>query len=89
MSEKITQEELQQIHEIKAEYNKIVVALGELPVRKEMLLSAYKNLAAQEQDLLGRLNIKYGNGSIDFNTGEITKEDVESSGDSESVDSKS
>jgi hypothetical protein len=53
------------------------------------LLSAYKNLAAQEQDLLGRLNIKYGNGSIDFNTGEITKEDVESSGDSESVDSKS
>jgi len=89
MSEKITAEELQQVHQIKTEYNNILMALGELPVRKEMLLEAYKKVALQEQELMGRLSIKYGDGSIDLKTGEITKSDVESSGDSESVDSKS
>lgn len=89
MSEKITSEELQQIHKIKAEYNNIVLALGELPIRKEMLLEAYKKVVTQESELMERLSIKYGEGSIDFNTGEITKNSAETNGDSESVDSQS
>jgi len=69
---KVTQEELQQIKDIKAQFNNITFALGENRIRKEMLLNSYKNLVTQEQDLLNRLSIKYGDGSINVETGEIT-----------------
>jgi hypothetical protein len=37
-----------------------------------MLLDSYRNLAKQEQELLSTLSTKYGDGSINVNTGEIT-----------------
>ena len=70
----LTPEELQQLNTIKSQANNITFALGENQIRKEMLLDSYKNQLAQEQEFMNRLNIKYGEGSIDLNTGIITNE---------------
>jgi len=70
----LTPEELQQLNTIKSQANSITFALGENQIRKEMLLDSYKNSLIQEQELMNRLNIKYGAGSIDLDTGIITNE---------------
>jgi len=70
----LTPEELQQLNTIKSQANSITFALGENQIRKQMLLDSYKNSLVQEQEFMNRLNIKYGEGSIDINTGIITNE---------------
>jgi hypothetical protein len=67
----LTEEELVQLKNYKANKNNITFALGENRLQKESLLSAYRNLVSQEQDFLNKLSIKYGDGSLDLNTGEI------------------
>ena len=69
---KVTPEELQQINDIKTQFSNVTFAIGDNRIRKEILLESYKNLAKQEQELLSRLSTKYGDGSINVNTGEIT-----------------
>ena len=69
---KLTVDELEQIKIFKANKNQITFALGENRIQKEMILASYRNVANQEQDFLDKLSIKYGNGSIDLNTGEIS-----------------
>ena len=69
---KVTPEELQQITDIKTQFSNVTFALGDNRIRKEMLLDSYRNLAKQEQELLSALSTKYGDGSINVNTGEIT-----------------
>lgn len=68
----ITEEELNQLKGFKAQQNQITFALGEINIRKENLLSSYRAVAAQEQEFYSKLSIKYGDGSLDLNTGEIT-----------------
>jgi hypothetical protein len=68
----ITEEELTQLKNYKANKNQITFAIGENRLQKESLLSTYRNVASQEQDFLNKLSIKYGDGSLDINTGEIT-----------------
>jgi len=68
----ITEEELAQLKNYKANKNQITFAIGENRLQKESLLSTYRNVASQEQDFLNKLSIKYGDGSLDINTGEIT-----------------
>jgi len=67
----LTEEELVQLKNYKANKNNITFALGENRLQKESLLSTYRNLVFQEQDFLNKLSIKYGDGSLDLNTGEI------------------
>jgi pyruvate-formate lyase-activating enzyme len=67
----LTEEELVQLKNYKASKNQITFALGENRIQKESLLSAYRSLASQEQDLISQLSIKYGDGSLDLTTGEI------------------
>ena len=67
----ITEEELNQLKGFKAQQNQITFALGEIQVRKENLLSSYRTVATQEQEFYSKLSIKYGDGSLDLNTGEI------------------
>jgi hypothetical protein len=69
---KITPEELQQINDVKTQFSNVTFALGDNRIRKEILLESYRTLAEQEQELLNRLSTKYGDGSINVNTGEIT-----------------
>ena len=68
----LTEEELVQIQNYKANRNQITFALGENRIQKESLLSTYRTLVSQEQDFYDKLSIKYGNGNLDLNTGEIT-----------------
>jgi hypothetical protein len=67
----ITEEELLQVKNFKVQKDNITFALGKNRIEKENLLASYRNSAAQEQDYYSKLSIKYGDGSIDLNTGEI------------------
>ena len=68
----LAEEELAQIQNYKVNKNQITFALGENRLQKESLLSTYRSLVSQEQDFYNNLSIKYGNGNLDLNTGEIT-----------------
>jgi hypothetical protein len=67
----LTEEELVQLKNYKANKNQVTFAIGENRLQKESLLSTYRNLTSQEQEFLNKLSIKYGDGSLDLNTGEI------------------
>jgi hypothetical protein len=67
----ISEEDLNQIKAFKAQTNNIAFALGKNRIEKENLLTSYRNVATQEQDYYSKLSIKYGDGSLDLNTGEI------------------
>jgi ATPase subunit of ABC transporter with duplicated ATPase domains len=67
----IAEEELLQIKSFKAQKDNIIFALGKNRIEKETLLASFKNVANQEQEYYNKLSIKYGDGSLDLNTGEI------------------
>ena len=83
---KLTTEELQQIKEMQAQYNKFVFDLGSIEAQLQNILSAkftaemeknnvlndIKKLGDREKELVTTLQEKYGNGNIDIETGEIT-----------------
>lgn len=82
----LTAEELQQIKDMQAQYNKFVFELGSVEAQLQNLLSAkakveteknnvledIKKLGEREKELVATLQEKYGNGNIDIETGEIT-----------------
>ena len=87
MAEKqLTQEELQTIKEMQAQYNKLVFELGSieaqlqnvlntesaLKLEKNNVLEDIKKLSDREKDVVNNLQSKYGMGNIDIETGEIT-----------------
>jgi len=67
----ISEEDLNQIKDFRAQLNNITFALGKNRIEKETLLTSYRNVIAQEQDYHNKISIKYGDGSLDLNTGEI------------------
>jgi len=73
----ISEEDLNQIKAFRAQLNNITFALGKNRIEKENLLASYRNVVAQEQDYYSKLSIKYGDGSLDLNTGEIVPFDNE------------
>jgi hypothetical protein len=74
---KLTEEELASLKNLRAEYNTLVMALGELSIRKSRLLEEQKILAEKENNLAKQLTDKYGQGSINIDTGEITPVDYQ------------
>jgi chromosome segregation ATPase len=84
-TKKLTQEELQSIQELQKQFNQFVFELGNveaqiqgllhqkslLETEKEGIVSDIKTLTNKEKDLVASLQEKYGNGSIDPQTGEI------------------
>ena len=72
MSNKLTPEELEQVKNIRKQYSEIAYSLGENQLQKRNLLNQYDNLTLQEQALVADLNTKYGTGSINVETGEIS-----------------
>lgn len=76
---KLSEEEISQIKEIKQEYANLAMSLGELELQKSnlekeksRLLSYQDQLGNKENELAKQLTEKYGNGSINIETGEIT-----------------
>jgi len=68
---KLTAEELQSVKNVKSEYTELAMALGELEIEKSRLLELRKDLYVREGNLAQQLQDKYGQGSIDLDTGEI------------------
>jgi len=85
-TKKLTAEELQQIKDMQAQYNKFVFDLGSIEAQLQNILSAkanaeteknnvlndIKKLGEREKELVTVLQEKYGNGNIDIETGEVT-----------------
>ena len=71
LSKKLTVDELQTVKNIKQEYTNLAFALGELEIQKVMLLDTQKDLMAKEKQLAKQLQEKYGEGTIDLETGEV------------------
>jgi hypothetical protein len=81
MNEKVTltSDELKQFQDLREEIIQTVSILGDLEYRKTLLdfeidnlKSVIKQNAATEKTLLTEFGNKYGNGSINLETGEIT-----------------
>ena len=75
---KLSEEELKQIKEIKQEYTNLALSLGELELQKAnldkektRLLNYQQHLLDKESELAQKLTEKYGNGTINIETGEI------------------
>lgn len=75
---KLTTEELESVKLIKNEYTNLAFALGELEIQsanlakeKQRLLNSQSELTEKEIKLSKTLTEKYGNGTIDLETGEI------------------
>lgn len=76
---KLTTEELESVKSIKNEYTNLALALGELEIQsaniakeKQRLLNNQSELTEKEIELSKTLTEKYGNGTIDLETGEIS-----------------
>ena len=76
---KLTAEELETIKSIKIEYNNLAISLGELELQKaniekdkQALLLQSAQLSEKESVLAKQLSDKYGNGTINLDTGEIS-----------------
>ena len=76
---KLTTEELQQIKNIKQKYTNLALSLGEIELQKisiekekQSLIDIHSQLNEEEMTLAKNLTEKYGNGSINIDTGEIT-----------------
>ena len=78
-TKKISSEELESIKKIKQEYTELALTLGELELQKSniekeklRLLDIHTQLMEKETNLVNQLSTKYGNGTINVETGEIT-----------------
>jgi oligoribonuclease NrnB/cAMP/cGMP phosphodiesterase (DHH superfamily) len=83
---KLTQEEIQQIKELQTRYNQTILEIGaaeaqlivfqenieKLTEAKKGLVSDLKTIEQKESELVKTLQEKYGQGSINIETGEIT-----------------
>jgi len=76
---KLTEDELSSIKNIKQEYSDLAISLGELELQissfnheKNRLLELHKQLLEKETELAQKLQDKYGQGSINLETGEIS-----------------
>jgi hypothetical protein len=81
---KFTEDELKSINELQVKYNQITMAMGQLTIskhnlelREEALKSTLEDTRNSEQDLAKSLNKKYGQGTLDIESGEFTPTPVE------------
>ena len=79
MSQQLSQEELVQSQALRSETNRFAAILGEYTYQKtliefelEVIKAGMKENAKAQRDFLRTLGEKYGDGSINFETGEIT-----------------
>lgn len=72
ITKKLTTEELQSVKNIRQDYSNLALAVGELELQKFNLLENYqKEIATREKQLAAQLQEKYGEGTIDLETGEV------------------
>ena len=72
MEKQLTQEELQQVKNLQDQVQQVTLQLGTLEVKKIQLKEILKDLEQEETTLAKSLSDKYGNGTLDLDTGKIT-----------------
>ena len=78
-TKKFTDEEIKEIESLQSEFNQITYQLGQLSISESKLKEAKKQSLAtlnsieeKEKTLAATLNKKYGKGTLDIKTGEVT-----------------
>ena len=71
VAKKLTSEELQIVKDLRQEYTNLAQAVGDLELQKSSLLEMQKELISKEKQIAKQLQEKYGQGSIDIDTGEV------------------
>jgi len=76
---KFSDDELENIRTIQVEYQQIIYRLGQLEIEKkiidkksEELNTLYSDILSRETDLVTSLNTKYGQGTLDLESGTFT-----------------
>ena len=70
-AKKLTTEALDEVKKIRSSYNDLAISLGELEIEKARLLEFRKTLSDRELAIAKTLQDKYGEGSINLETGEV------------------
>jgi len=70
-AKKLTTEELDEVKKIRSSYNDLAISLGELEIEKARLLEFRETLSDRELAIAKTLQDKYGEGSINLETGEV------------------
>jgi hypothetical protein len=85
MSNQLTPEELQEFQSYRTEVNNLASVLGELTYQKTLIdfeldsvKANIKEVAQKQRAQLRELGNKYGNVLIDFETGKLTPQEVDS-----------
>ena len=73
VAKKLTSEELQIVKDLRQEYTNLAQAVGDLELQKSSLLEMQKELISKEKQIAKQLQEKYGQGSINLDTGEINQ----------------
>jgi len=85
---KFTEEELAKITDLRDQTTRVTSELGQVQLQKLLIseelqqleelstniLVQFKNLRAEETEFVGKLNEKYGKGTVDITTGEFVPE---------------
>ena len=81
---KFTPEEIQEIQNLQQLYTAVVNQAGQVHLeeitlheRKGQVEANFEEVKRKEQEILSNLNTKYGQGSINLETGEFTPVDTE------------
>ena len=76
---KFTEDELKSIQDLQVTYNQVTMAMGQLTIskhnltlREEALKLSLEETRNSEQELAKGLNKKYGQGTLDIESGEFT-----------------
>ena len=76
---KFTEDELKSIQDLQVTYNQVTMAMGQLTIskhnltlREEALKLSLEETRNSEQELAKGLNEKYGQGTLDIESGEFT-----------------
>ena len=73
MAEKqLTPEELQQVKGLQEQTQQVTMQLGSLEIKKMQLKNVISQLQQQEEQIAKTLSDKYGNGTLDIDTGKLT-----------------
>ena len=81
---KFTPEEIQEIQDLQQLYTTVVTQAGQVHLeeitlheKKGQVEANFTEVKRKEQEILSNLNTKYGQGSINLETGEFTPVDTE------------
>jgi chromosome segregation ATPase len=85
-AQKLTDEELQEVQDLRKQFNLVTFEFGELSLTRNLLqkeldkldkdienyVSTYRTLQEKEKALIDKLNTSYSNMTINFETGELS-----------------